>query len=128
MSEAERPGSRCRKPSRWELAGYGLLCLLIDTGLCAAFLKLWKRLRWPPRLGVTAYFAGRTALDVALRIWVKTRLLPWANRKAEEQARLRTELAARLGREPTNDELFDYWFERQRSEADKDTDAGAHPR
>jgi hypothetical protein len=52
-----------------------------------------------------------------------TRVLPWAERMAEEQQRLRAQLTEQLGREPTDDEILDYRFEQLRSAVQADCDA-----
>ena len=73
----------------------------------AAFPRIAYWLRWPTRLGprgLVAYVALNTAVLFALRIWV----LPRLRRRAEEVDRARTELAERLGREPTDDELVEH--------------------
>ncbi len=61
-------------------------------------LAYWSR--WPTRLGprgLLAYIAGLTLFHFALRHYV----LPHVKRIADERDRLK----ARLGREPTDDEL-----------------------
>ena len=70
----------------------------------AAFPKLAYRLRWPTRLGprgLVAYIAFNTLLFFAVRTW----LVPYFKRIAEEHERLKE----RLGREPTNDELAEHF-------------------
>ena len=71
----------------------------------AAFPRLAHWLRWPTRLGprgFLAYVAFNTFLLFALRTWV----IPYLRRMAEEQERVKEELRAQLGREPTADELL----------------------
>ena len=113
------------------MALYLLLAMLLEIGFGAAFPRLWNRLRWPTRLsrrGIAVYVAGKVALGMLVRVWVHTRVLPRAKRRAEEGERVRDELTERLGREPTDDEVFNYRFEQLRSEAEGDADATARPR
>lgn len=71
----------------------------------AAFPRLAHRMRWPTRLGprgLLAYVAFNTAIGVALRTWV----VPFFKRIAQEQERAKEQMRRQLGREPTDDELI----------------------
>jgi len=76
----------------------------------AAFPRLTYLVRWTSRLGprgLLAYTAGRTALN----FWLLHYVGPWAKDRAVEVEELR----ARLGREPTHDELSALWRARRAS-------------
>lgn len=71
----------------------------------AAFPRLAYWLRWPTRLGprgFIAYVACNTLLLFAIRTWV----IPFFKRMAEERERAEQELREQLGREPTDDEVL----------------------
>ena len=71
----------------------------------AAFPRLGYWLRWPTRLGprgFVAYAAFNTALLFAIRTWV----IPYVKRIAEEREPAERELREQLGREPTEDEVL----------------------
>jgi hypothetical protein len=71
----------------------------------AAFPRLAYWLRWPTRLGprgFIAYVAFNTLLLFAVRTWV----IPFFKRMAEERERAERELRDRLGRDPTEDEVL----------------------
>ncbi len=73
----------------------------------AAFPRLAYLLRWQTRLGprgTGVYIASNVAFAWALRLWA----LPWLERANEKHERIRRELAEQLGREPTDDELFEH--------------------
>lgn len=73
----------------------------------AAFPRLSYRLRWPTRLGprgLVAYIAVNTLWQFLLRQFV----LPHLKRMAEEHERDMEHLRGRLGREPTERELFEH--------------------
>ncbi len=62
---------------------------------------------WQTRLGprgTGVYIASNVAFAWALRLWA----LPWLERANEKHERIRRELAEQLGREPTDDELFEH--------------------
>ena len=88
-------------PVQWQEAATHALAAF---ALSAAFPRLAHRLRWPTRLGprgLLAYIALNTALGFGLRAWVA----PYFRRLAEERERL----AAKLGREPTVEEVADHF-------------------
>jgi hypothetical protein len=73
----------------------------------AAFPRLGYLLRWPTRLGprgLLAYIAFNTLVLFLLRQFV----MPYLRRLAEEQQRAKEQLRQRLGREPTERELFEH--------------------
>jgi hypothetical protein len=88
---------------------------LFVLGLYAAWIvagALFPRLaylgRWPTRLGVRgliAYAAFNALMLFAIRQFVVPRL----NRWVEQQVQVKAELRRKLGREPTETELFEYF-------------------
>jgi hypothetical protein len=96
-------GSRDGHLSWREGLGYGAIAVVLG----AAFPRLMSWVFWPARLGprgLAAYIAFNTAMDFVVR----TRVLPYLRRMAEERERARMELAQTLGREPTEDELVEH--------------------
>jgi hypothetical protein len=94
-------GSRDDKLSGRQWLAYGVVVVVVG----AAFPRVisWV-VFWPARLGprgLTAGIALNTLMDFGVRTW----LLPYFRRVAEEQERARAELAQRLGREPTEADL-----------------------
>jgi hypothetical protein len=92
-----------RNPS-WQT----VLAWTVLTFADAAFRRLVYRLPWPTRLG------GRglpvfIALDALLRFTRHAWLMPRVKRQAETYERVRADLTQRLGREPTREELAEYW-------------------
>lgn len=72
------------------------------------FPGIAHRLRWPTRLGprgLVAYIAVNTLVAFALFNWV----FPFLRRSHEEYERAKAQLADRLGREPTDVELGEYF-------------------
>jgi hypothetical protein len=70
----------------------------------AALPRLAYRLRWPTRLGMRGLVAF-VAFKTAVGLWFLHRLYPEVARIREEHAGL----VAKLGREPTRDELAAHW-------------------
>jgi hypothetical protein len=71
----------------------------------AAFPRLAHWLRWPTRLGprgFIAYVAFNALLLFAIRTW----LMPFFKRMAEERELAEQELREQLGREPTMEEVL----------------------
>ncbi len=71
----------------------------------AAFPRLAYRLRWPTRLrppGLVAYIAANTLLIFAIRTW----LIPYLKRRADEWEGVEQELREQLGREPQVEEVL----------------------
>ena len=71
----------------------------------AAFPRAASWLRWPTRLGprgLVAYAAFNTLLGFAIRTW----LIPFMKRMAQERERAEHELREQLGREPSEDEVL----------------------
>jgi hypothetical protein len=82
----------------------------LDFAQNALFPRLSHRLRWPSRLGAGAtalYVVGRVASTVVL-IYLLAR---GARRLEAKREAARAELRTQLGREPTNDDLFEYFME-----------------
>jgi hypothetical protein len=87
---------------------------LVDAGLTFAgnllFPRLSYRLRWHTRLGpggTLAYVIAWTAFAVCF-IWL-------ANKAAQRQQQMWAEVREHLGREPTSDEVFEYFCARTAS-------------
>jgi hypothetical protein len=70
----------------------------------AAFPRLAYRLRWETRL------ARGVALDALLRAVASVAFLRFALRQARRQAEARELLRERLGRDPTDEELFEHFM------------------
>ena len=63
--------------------------------------------RWPSRLSgsrLALYLAFKVGQGMAIRYWV----VPWFRRAGRVREELRAELRERLGREPTEEEIFEY--------------------
>jgi len=74
----------------------------------AAFPRLAHRLRWVSRLGprgLIVYVACRTFLNFAIFTWSR----PVVERLFASQTNAREALRIELGREPTRQELMDFW-------------------
>jgi hypothetical protein len=75
------------------------------------FPRFSHRLRWQSRLGARAtalYLVARIAMSVVL-VYL---FLRGVRRLEAKREAAKSELRARLGREPTNDDLFEYFMER----------------
>lgn len=71
----------------------------------AAFPRVAYRLRWPTRLGPRGFIAYAT-LNTLLLFAIRTWVIPYFKRIAEERERAEHELREQLGRDPTEDELL----------------------
>jgi hypothetical protein len=116
--------TRATDGPRWrDLLRYATPLIVV----AAAFPRLARWARWPARSGprgLIAYIVLKTTLEFALRTWI----VPWMRRQGEAHERTRLELATRLGREPTEDELMEHWLvQRRRRIGDDGASApGAH--
>ena len=98
------PASRWPADRRERIWFAAALLAFIAAG--AAFPRAAYLARWPSRLGprgLVVYVAWLTALN----FWIRQFALPWMRARAEEAEAAKGDLRARLGREPTDDELVE---------------------
>lgn len=87
-----------------------LWSFVITTVVGALFPRLLYRANWVARLrprGLMIYIALTTAFGFSMRQWVRPFFTEWA----EETTKQRAELAQKLGREPTDEELQQHMME-----------------
>ena len=70
-----------------------------------AFPRLAHWLRWPARLGPRGWFAY-AAFNTILLFAIRTWLMPYFKRMAEERNHAERQLRERLGRDPTEEEVL----------------------
>jgi hypothetical protein len=101
--------SRDDKLSWRERRTYGAAVVVVIVVVGAAFPRAMSWVVFTPaRLGprgLVVYIAFNTVMDFGMRTW----LLPYFRRVAEEQERARAELARTLGREPTEADLVEHF-------------------